>query len=185
VEAIIMTEPKTNRRIVRNRKKSPVPLSKLRTSDVVKTILDHPRRLEELLKMLEDKDRGVRGRAAATLARLSESHPARLLRIVRRLRESLADDSAYVRWHLIYTLGRLGEQFPIPADHFLDDIAACLDDTHRVVRVLAGKALVQIALRKPGIIQDYFADSKREIPSAVARILHTAKSSLKSKTSQT
>jgi hypothetical protein len=72
---IIMTEPRIHPRVIRNRKKNPVPLSKLRTSDAVKTVVDHPRRLEELLRMLEDKDRGVRGRAAATIAKLSESHP--------------------------------------------------------------------------------------------------------------
>ena len=76
-----MTEPRPHRHVVRNRKKNTVPLYKLRTLDAVKTVVDHPRRLEELLRILEDKDRCVRGRAAATLARLSESHPARLLRV--------------------------------------------------------------------------------------------------------
>ena len=43
---------RTHRRVVRNRKKSATPLSTLRTLDAVKTVVAHPRRLEELLKML-------------------------------------------------------------------------------------------------------------------------------------
>ena len=41
-----------------------VPLSKLRTSEVVRTVVDHPRRLEELVNLLQDKERVIRGRAA-------------------------------------------------------------------------------------------------------------------------
>jgi len=82
-----MTEPGIHRRIVRNRKKNSVPLSKLRTSDAVRTVVAHPRRLEELLRMLEDKDRLVRGRAAVALTRLAESHPARLQRVAVRILE--------------------------------------------------------------------------------------------------
>ncbi len=173
-----MTEPRTHRRVVRNRKKSAVPLSKLRTSDAVKTVLDHPRRLEELLRMLDDKDRSVRGRAAATLARLSESHPARLLRVVTRLKEALADDSAYVRWTLAYTLGKLGCFFPVQSRAFLNEIVARLDDENRIVRTVACKALNQVAARKPLIIQEFFQDLKKEIPPSVARVLRNAKAQL-------
>ncbi len=95
---------------MRNRKKNRIPLAKLRASDAARTVVDHPRRLEELLRMLEDKDRIVRGRASVALAQLAESHPARLLRVVARLSEMMADDSAYVRWHLLYALGRLGSK---------------------------------------------------------------------------
>ena len=166
-----MTEPRTHRRVVRNRKKNNVPLSKLRPSDVVKTVVDNPRRLEELLRMLEDKDRSVRGRAAATLARLSESHPARLIRVIVRLKDSLADDSAYVRWNLAYTLGMLGSRFPAQSRDFLNDLIARLEDDNRIVRVLASKALGQVATRKPLIIEECFRNLKREIPPAVARFL--------------
>ena len=62
--------------------------------------------------MLDDSDRALRGRAAATLARLSEKHAGRLVRSVERLRDTLSDDSAYVRWHLVYTLGRVGARYP-------------------------------------------------------------------------
>ncbi len=173
-----MTEPRTHRRVVRNRKKSAVPLSKLRTSDAVKTVVDHPRRLEELLRMLEDKDRAVRGRAATTLARLSESHPLRLLRAVLRLREALADDSAYVRWYLLYTLGKLGHCSPSQARAFLADIVSRLDDENRVVRSVACKAIIQVAIRKPLIVEEFFQNLKREIPPAVARILRRSKAQL-------
>ncbi len=169
-----MREPRTHRPIDRNRKKRAVPLSFLRTSEAVKTVVNHPRRLEELMRMLEDKDRAVRGRAATTLARLSESHPARLLRIVERLREGLRDDSAYVRWHLIYALGELGSRFPSQLQGFLNDIAGRLDDDDRVVRVLACRTLSRVAAAKPGIIGELFKGLKREPPPAIAKALGRA-----------
>jgi len=173
-----MTEPRTHRRVVRNRKKNAVPLYKLRTSDAVKTVVDHPRRLEELLRMLEDKDRGVRGRAAATVARLAESHPTRLLRVILRLRDAFSDDSAYVRWHLVYTFGKLGSHFPAQSRGFLSDLVSRLDDENRIVRTVACKAIGQVAARKPGIIEEVFQNLKREIPPAVSRALRNSKTQL-------
>ncbi|MBN1570952.1 MAG: HEAT repeat domain-containing protein [Acidobacteria bacterium] len=169
-----MTEPRAHRRIVRNRKKNCIPLSKLRTSDAVRTVVDHPRRLQELLRMLEEKDRSVRGRAAVALAQLSESHPARLIRVAARLKEALADDSAYVRWHLLYALGRLGSRYPIQSRSFLSDLVLRLDDENRVCRVLAGKALGQIGSRRSGIVEECFKNLKKEIPLSVSRMLHNA-----------
>ncbi len=166
-----MREPRTHRPLDRSRKKRAIPLSILRTSEAVKTVVNHPRRLGELVRMLEDKDRAVRGRAAATLARLSESHPARLLRIVERLKEGLRDDSAYVRWHLIYALGEMGSRFPSRLQCFLIDIAGRLDDDDRVVRILACRTLSHVAASKPGIIGELFKTLKREPPPSVARAL--------------
>lgn len=136
--------------------------------------MDHPRRLGELVSMLEDKDRSVRGRAANTLARLSESHPERLIRIAERLRENLADDSAYVRWNLVYVLGRMGARFPLRAPRFLTELSTRLDDENRVVRVLASKALARIAMKDHRLIEEVFAKAKREIPAIVARELRVA-----------
>jgi HEAT repeat protein len=171
-----MTEAKIHRRVIRNRKKNTVPLSKLRTSDAVRTVVDHPRRLEELLRLLEDKDRMVRARAAAAVARLSESHPARLQRAILRLREGLSDESAYVRWHLVYSFGKIGSFFPAQCPEFLGDLVSRLDDENRIVRAIACKALGQVADRKPAIIEEFFQTLKREIPPAVARILRSSKS---------
>lgn len=126
--------------------------------------------------MLEDKDRGVRGRAAATLARLSESHPSRLFKLAVRLKEAAGDDSAYVRWNLTYALGRLSSQFPNRSYRFLGELLARLEDENRVVRVLACKALIQVAARKPSLIEDLFQNSKKEIPPLVGRALRKAKS---------
>jgi hypothetical protein len=170
-----MAELRTHRRVVRNRKKNSIPLSKLRTSDAVKTVVDHPHRLEELLRMLEDRDRSVRDRAAAALAQLSESHPSRLLRVTGRLREALADESAYVRWYLVYSLGKLGHRFPARSRSFLHDIMARLDDDNKIVRFFSCKALAQIAARKPLIVNELFQNAKKEIPSPVARILRNQK----------
>jgi HEAT repeat protein len=170
-----MTKPRIHRRVVRNRKKNAIPLSKLRTSDAVRTVVDHPRRLQELLRMLEDKDRSVRGRAAAALARLAESHPARLQRVILQIREGLLDESAYVRWHLVYAFGKIGASFPAPFREFLNDLVLRLDDENRVVACVAGKALSQVAARKPLIIEEFFQTLKREIPPSIARVLRSAK----------
>jgi hypothetical protein len=170
-----MTGPKTHRHIVRNRKKSHIPLAKLRTSDVVKTVVDHPRRLQELIRMLEDKDRGVRGRAAATLARLSESHSTRLIKLTARLKEAASDDSAYVRWNLTYALGRLGSQYPARSNEFLGELLSRMEDENRVVRVMASNALAQLAAKKPSMIEEIFQTSKKEIPAVVGRALRNAK----------
>jgi hypothetical protein len=167
-----MMEPRTHRRIAGSRKKR-VPLSNLRTSEVVKTVVDHPRRIEELVDMLEDRDRVIRGRAAATVARLSESHPGRLLRILERIKEALADDSAYVRWHLAYTLGRIGLKFPVRSQAFLNELSARLDDDNRIVRIITAKSLGLVAARRPNLIQDFFQANKRDIPNHVARILRS------------
>jgi hypothetical protein len=129
----------------------------------------HPRRLPELLNLLEDKDRTVRGRAAATLARLSESHPGRLVRVIHRLRDGLSDDSAYVRWSLSYALGRVGSIFPNQAHRFLGGLCSLLQDNNRIVRVLACRALGRIAARKPRLIRDHFENGKLEMPVIVAR----------------
>jgi hypothetical protein len=162
-------EPRSQRRVTRNRKKNRIPLSKLRTSEVVRTVVDHPRRLGELLNLLEDRDRTVRGRAAATLARLSESHPGRLVSSVERLADNLADDAAYVRWHLAYTLGRIGSSFPNCVSRFLSTLNCRLEDQNRVVRVLACSAVERIAARKPELVRQTFASAKKEAPSSISR----------------
>jgi HEAT repeat protein len=171
-----MTGPKIHPRVVRNRKKNTVPLSKLRTSDAVRTIVDHPRRLQELLWLLEDKDRGVRARAAAAVARLSESHPARLQRVMLRLCSGLVDESAYVRWHLVYSFGKIGSFCPIQCREFLRDLVLRLDDENRIVRSIACKALSQVADRRPDIIEEFFQALKREIPPTIARVVRSSKS---------
>jgi HEAT repeat protein len=129
----------------------------------------HPRRLPELLNLLEDEDRTVRGRAAATLARLSESHTGRLVRVVDRLKEGLSDESAYVRWSLSYALGRVGSIFPNKAHRLLDALTSRLEDENKIVRVIACRALTRIAARKPQLVRDYFENNKKEMPVTVAR----------------
>jgi hypothetical protein len=168
-------EPRSQRRVTRNRKKNRVPLSKLRTSEVVRTVVDHPRRLGELLNLLEDRDRTVRGRAAATLARLSESHPGRLVSSVERLADNLADDAAYVRWHLAYTLGRIGSSFPKCASRFLSTLTCRLDDQNRVVRLLACGAVERVAARKPDVVKKVFESARKEAPASISRYFTCAK----------
>jgi HEAT repeat protein len=165
-----MVDPRSQR-FSRSRKKSLTPLSNLRTSEVVRTVVNHPRRLAELISLLEDKDRTVRGRAAATLARLSERYAGRLLRNVDRLKEGLSDDSAYVRWTLSYALGRIGCSYPNKAAQFLEELASRTEDNNRVVRILAIRALGRIASQKPQLVRESFVARKRELPGALARAL--------------
>jgi HEAT repeat protein len=169
-----MMESRTHRFVGRNRKKRSIPLSKLRTSEAVRTVVNHPRRIEELVGMVQDRDRVMRSRAATMLARLSESHPGRLLRIIERIKEAIKDDSAYVRWHAVYCIGRVGGKYLAQANVYLPSLAILLDDENRIVRVFAARALGQIALRKPKLVEDYFKECKRELPAVVVRILRDA-----------
>jgi HEAT repeat protein len=139
-------------------------------------VVDHPHRLEELLNLLQDKEVTIRGRAAATLARLAETHPARLVRHLDRLREPLGDDSAYVRWHLLYTLGRVTSRFPGRASAVLPDLSAHLTDDDRLVRGFACRALESIAAESPDLVRELFAGGKETIPPSVARIIQSRKS---------
>lgn len=161
---------RSNRRASRNQK-SGVPLSSLRTSEVVRTIVDHPRRLDELVSMIEESDRRVRDRAAATLARLAESHPNRLLRVLERLAQVLSDDSAYVRWNLAFALGAVGARFPRRLPDFLPRLAERLDDENRVVRVMGARSLLRIAACHPKAVLDYFELTKRQMPPSLQRLL--------------
>jgi hypothetical protein len=165
-----MVKPRTHRRVSGNRKKSAVPLAKLRTAEVVRTVVNHPRRLQELANMLDDRHRTVRDRAATILARLSESHPESLIRILDRMKDALGDDSAYVRWHLVYCLGRIGSTYPRRSPLFVKELSVCLEDDNRIVRLLAGKAMARVAVRKPALVQELFATTKREMPATLARI---------------
>jgi hypothetical protein len=170
-EAQVMTKTRCQRSVPGSPKKNIVPLSKLRTSEVVRTVVDHPRRLDELVALLQDKERKIRGRAAVTLARLSESHPARLLRHLERLRGFLSDDSAFVRWHLLYVLGRVLERFPGKAAGLLSDVGNRLADEDRIVRVFACRALEWIATRNPMIIVKLFEAKPGEMPPSLVRLL--------------
>ncbi len=159
-----------SRRASRNRKSS-VPLSSLRTAEVVRTIVDHPRRLDELVSMIDENDLRLRDRAAATLARLAESHPGRLVRVIDRLAEGLADDSAYVRWNLAAAFGAMGLQFPGRLPDFLARLSDRLDDENRVVRVMACKALTRVAVRHPEAVLEHFESTKRQLPRPLQRLL--------------
>jgi hypothetical protein len=92
-----------------------------------------------------------------------------------RLREALGDESANVRWYLAYTLGTLAACFPAQSRGFLSDLVSRLDDSNRVVRSVACKALSQVAARKPLIIEEFFESLKREIPPSIARVLRSSK----------
>ncbi len=166
-----MIKPRWKSRTSARGKKNQIPLSKLRTSEVVRTVVDHPRRLEELVNMLQDKERAIRGRAACTLARLSESHPGRLVRHAERLSGALHDESAFVRWHLVYALGRVISRYPSRASSSLGDISARLLDEDRLVRRFACRALENVAALKPQLVQALFAAGKEEMPPSVARLL--------------
>ena len=166
-----MMKPRLQHRASRSRKKSLTPLSNLRTSEVVRTVVAHPRRLDELVNLLQDGDRRIRGRAATTLARLSESHPARLVRHLEHLRGAIADDSAYVRWHLLYALGHVIARFPKRSSMYLGDVRGRLADEDRLVRSFACRALEKVASDKPRLINTLYSATPDDIPPSVARLL--------------
>jgi HEAT repeat protein len=166
-----MMKPKLHRRTSRSRKKNITPLSNLRTSEVVRTVVADPRRLDELVNLLQDKERLIRGRAATTLSRLSDSHPARLVRHLEQLRGAIGDDSAYVRWHLLYTMGQVISRFPKRSSPYLGEIRAQLTDEDRLVRSFACRALEKVATRKPQLIKALYSANPDEIPPSVARLL--------------
>ncbi len=128
--------------------------------------------------MLEDRHRAVRDRAATILARLSESHPGRLLRILDRMKGALSDDSAYVRWHMAYCLGRIGSEFPMRSQRFLNELGLRLEDDNSVVRFLTCKALIRIAKKKSTLVEQAFESSKREVPDSLARVFQQSGSSV-------
>jgi|GEM_PF-784626 len=173
-----MTDLSTRTGNMRKRKKRFTPLSNLMASDAVKTVSDSPHRLEELLLLLQATDRCFRDRAAATLAQLATLHPLRLIPFVHRLRDGLTDESAYVRWNLVYTLGMLCTQFPSRLQGVLPDIIRCLDDQNRIVRLLASKVLAQVAAHSPQTVEEMFLKIEKEAPPIVAHMLRNSGSTL-------
>jgi len=143
----------------------------MQTPDVVSTVLRHPRRLEELLDMLGDKDISIRGRAAATLARLAESRPESLLKTLPRLRECMDDDSDYVRWHLVYAFGEIGARLSASEREYWADIFTCMEDNSRIVRMIAGKAALRLAASHPDAVAAFFRDNQRPVPPELAKCL--------------
>ena len=127
--------------------------------------------------LLEDRERSIRNRAAATLAHLVLLHPTWLVRAVHRLRDSLMDESACVRWNLVYALGILIARFPSRMENVLPDILECLDDQNRIVRVFASKTLANVAACRPRIIEELFQKSGKEAPRLVDDILRNSGSS--------
>ena len=161
----------SSRRVSHNRKKNRTPLASLRSAEVVRAIVAHPRRLDELVSLIENPDRVIRDRAAANLARLAQSHPGRLVRVIERLKHDLADDSAYVRWNLASALGTVGERFPGRAGDFLPELCERIEDENRIVRLLASQALIRIARLDPSAVAGQFGEGKRAAPHALQLLL--------------
>ena len=164
-------EARSKRRVSSGRKRGRVPLSSLRTAEALRTIVAHPRRLDELVSIMEDSDRVVRDRAAATLARLAETHPERLLRILERLKEDLADDSAYVRWNLVFSLGAVGARFPGRTPDLLPELTDRLDDSNRVVRDMACRALLSFAEHDSRRVVEHIETCRRPLPRPLRHLL--------------
>jgi hypothetical protein len=166
-----MKKLEIHRRAENHRRKRIIPLSRMQTPDVVKTVLRYPRRLEELLDMLGDRELSIRGRAAATLARLAESRPESLLKTIPRLREYMNDDSDYVRWHLVYAFGEIGVRVSAPAREYWADVFTCMGDGSRIVRMIAGKAAARLAVKHPDAVAAFFRDIQRPVPPELAKFL--------------
>ena len=143
----------------------------MQTTDVVKTVIRHPRRLEELLDMLGDMDTSIRVRAASTLARLAESHPENLLDAMPRLREHMYDDCDYVRWHLVYAFGEIGARVSESAHEYWAVVFAGIDDGSRIVRMIAGKAAARLAAKHPDAVAAFYRDTQRPVPQVLVKLL--------------
>ena len=159
------------RRTEKHHRKRILPLSGMQTPDVVKTVLRYPRRLEELLEMLGDSNLSIRGRAAATLARLAESHPESLLKAIPRLREYINDDSDYVRWHLVYSFGEIGVRVSESAREYWADVFHGMTDDSRIVRMIAGKVAARLAAKNPDAVAAFFRDIQQPVPPELVKFL--------------
>ena len=143
----------------------------MQTPDAVKTVLRHPRRLAELLDILGDNDLSIRGRAATTLARLAETHPENLLKVIPRLREYADDDSDYVRWHLVYAFGEISARVSTPTRDYWADVFEGMADDSRIVRAIAGKAAARLAEKHPDAVAAFFREIQKPIPPELAKFL--------------
>ena len=121
--------------------------------------------------MLGDKDLSIRGRAAATLARLAESRPESLLSATPRLREYVDDDSDYVRWHLVYAFGEMGARVSAPSREYWTAVFAGMEDSSRIVRMIAGKAAARLTAKHPDAVAAFFRDIQRPVPPELAKFL--------------
>ena len=164
-----MKKPETHRRPEAHRRKRIAPLSGMQIPEAVKTVLRHPRRLKELLDMLGDRELFIRGRAAATLAWLAESHPESLVNAMPRLREHMNDDSDYVRWHIVYAIGEISVRVPTAAREYQTDVFECINDESRIVRMIAVKAASRIAAKNPDAVAAFFSAVQRQIPPEIAK----------------
>jgi hypothetical protein len=166
-----MKEKKARPGIARKRHRVNVPLYALKTSDAVKVLSDSPRRLVELWELFADGDRAVRQRAASALAQLASLRPAALVRSGHRIRELLEDESAYVRWHGAYTVGRVIGADRARIKRWIPDLAAAMEDPNSVVRAMAVRALTRVAASDFQILREAFQGMNREIPPILAETL--------------
>lgn len=170
-----MKEKNAHVRIARKRRQINVPLKALTTADAVKIISDFPRRLEELWDLFEDRDRTIRQRAAAALAQLVCLQPAALKRSEYRIKELLLDESAYVRWHVVYTVGNLIGGNRVRMKRWIPDLVLPLEDPNGIVRAAAVKVLARLAAQDSQIIDETFQAMGQEIPPVVAEALKKRK----------
>ncbi len=169
-----MKDKNARPRIAKRRKMS-VPLYALTTSDAAKIISDFPRRLEELWELFEDSDRTIRQRAAAALAQLVCLQPETLKRSEYRIKELLLDESAYVRWHAVYTVGHLIEDDLVRMKRWMPDLVIPLEDPNGIVRAAAAKVLRRVAVQDSQIVIETFQAMGQEIPPVVAEALKKRK----------
>ena len=121
--------------------------------------------------MLGDSDLSIRGRAAATLARLAESRPESLLKAMSRLMEYVNDDSDYVRWHLVYAFGEIGTRVSTPTQKYWAGVFSGMDDDSHIVRIVAVKAAARLAAKYPDIVSAFFRDIQKPVPPELVKFL--------------
>lgn len=147
------------------------PLMNLRPSEAIKTIVERPRRLGELVCLLGERDRKLRGRAAATIAKLSESHPGCLMGHLRWLADASNDESAHVRWNLAFALGRICSRSPDQSEFAIASLVMHLRDPDVIVRAISGYALAEVARKKPELVMRSISGSEQTLPEWLGGVL--------------
>lgn len=153
------------------RRSSETPLISLRPLEVLKTIVERPHRLGELVGILGERDWKLRGRAAVTIARLSESHPGCLLTHLRSLTDAANDESAHVRWNLTFALGKICCSFPDQSESAIASLIMHLRDTDVIVRAISGYALAEVARTRPDSVMRSISGSEQALPDWLGGIL--------------
>lgn len=169
-----MTKTGRRERVARRWRPSTGPLANLRAAEAIRTVVECPHRLAELIGILVDGDLRLRSWAAAAIASLAVSHPERLLRHLALLSAAASDPLAHVRWNLAFALGKICARFPGQSKPIIPVLLAQLKDSHPVVSAMARYNLAEICRVGPHMVSRLVAAGEHLVPDWLSEILHRA-----------